>query len=1737
MKRLVLLALPALLADCLCGAPPVPNPPPIKAAPTGFFIGEAFSDGESVGGVRVSVYGTTASATSVAGKQFVLQPIPVRTHTVDMASADGRFATRFQQALDAGGETVLLSAGDTTLRAPATLTGTVVLSDGQSPVGAVVYLVQGDADQVAPVGDDGTFSLSPLPVGHVAIGVSKAGYDIDREEVDLAEGTQDFGNAIQLSPLQDTAALVNITSKVLLAGETDHSGTTVLVDDGDQIVITDAAGSFTAAVAPGRHSLTAERPGFDTVELPSVSVSESGSVDEGLVEIFLAPSTASNAAPPPPPPGDGPVLTIEAPAAGSELTAGVPLPFTASIANVSPTSPLLSQIEWRVRVVGDSDPGALLGTGSVLAATLPASLAGELLEITAEVPGEDLLDSVAVSARQFLKSEVRPGIDAVLVPPPAATVAADGVLEVHIQQGHPAILAPADAVSVSWTSDTGLDFAQQVDLGVLPVGTHTFTAHVATPDGLVDALDVRVIVDALQFDLTVVQPAAGTVFFTDQPLPLQVQVTHGFEPVFPQAAVAWRTDAGTQLAAGAIASTFSAPTGSQALLVDVTDAVGNVRSAVVDYQLEPISFTASFNAPADNLDVQQGDPVTFNIGFSHSRVASDDPSVTVSLTSNLQGPIGSGAPNSDITVTDLVPGTHTITARVVAGGRIATATHTVVVEAPFVTATVTQPALHNVLALDGTAMRFTVQVGASQGATPRVSWLLDGQEFDPAWDNYGADPLAGAVRSDVNLGNYTQGAGIFADPRWGAGAHVVQAWVRLDDPAVEALGCTNAGVASRCVSINVQVFQALEDKGLAGDVTLTSTDPVERWSGGIVLHSRYFIEGGTLIIDPGTTVVVDMANRTNPANQDSSGGRGIQLREGTLQVGGAGNVPPVVFQTRKQFAQNNNWDGIRNLSGAPGGALRVLSLQNVVVRDANAGVNLGFTSMLPDAEPTFENVRVENSDRGITVACPSTFNGVSFANIRNEALTLQDDALCPPSTDIANVDIEGAGTGILVSNRSAVRTYNFTNIVVDGAGTGIDLRDNVEATVDGSSFKNVGPGNQFSEAVLMFGTNGSLEVTNSTFENDGAGVVFQVSAAGHLEVDGNSFTRSTRAVRTLTQGTADIHLNSFIQSSSFDIAQESSHAVDVDARGNFFGDFGDASTTGGQIARAPTGLAVPLSRILDGFDDTNSSIIRVDNPLPTASLPEAYISEPTNTETYTNDTCIPFVAAAPLSGIDVDACTWSIFPIGGDPAAGTAVTVQAGCAQDAVASGDHGVALTCGGVLEQVSRFHVDDTHLPSRIQPPGLTVAAGTTRTVGGDIIVEPGATLTLEPGSHLLVSAGDAAHDTLPATDGGRLGSNGKSELIVQGTLAVGAPGASSDVVIEPTSAGASPGFWGGIITARGGVATFDHAVINGASTVSIGDFATNDPFTAPDVRFRDVSIANVTDVSRGVCPRELTRVDLDNVDLGAFDCNAAADFIVTGGTWTNLKSSQSMMRIDNFTTRIVDPAVTIDGLSLHGSTSNASAIEMRGVVANLFVSNSTFEAFGRLVTATTTAGTLNVADSTLRQFTDSNQGLFEVLGNSSVDVSHSLIQGGPHLVTFDCGSFTLRDSRVVDVPVPFNNLSTQAFDALTVNGSQFENAQDVFDIDSVSNNAGVALGYDLSGNNFIGTTDKVLRIRNTATALQTQYDLSGSFFGTGVDTNAEVEALITDPRTDASPSDQIVGKTDYSGFSTSALTLGTP
>lgn len=1734
--RWVALSSTFAFAACQC-APPVPPPPELDIVGTGFFVGEVFIGNEPISGATVEVAGLAASALSEDGKRFALFPVPVGEHTISIHEPSGR-ARRFKATIAAENQTVELSQADTTLEEPVIITGRVDLGGAVSPAGTTVFVVGGTGGEVALAGDDGSFTLRNVPPGPLTIGASASqpGFDLATVVVDAVPGTQELPDAIVLRELDDPESRTTVTGNVKAAERVDHAGTLIVVDGGEEITSTNSDGDFTIDVAPGHHDFVAERPGHEPVTLPTVGTNEAGEVD-GVVDMFVAPGNDDGG-------GavvEGVTLAVEFPVAGQSVVVGVPVTFTADVVGAADDA----QIAWTVSVLGDPGSAVALGSGEIISAVIPPAFADRQLVITASLVGSELEDFVGVVGAPLFSPNVRFGVNGDLVRRPQIAPDDDGVLRVDIAEGQPVLLVAEGVVAgtIVWTEGPTALGTDELDLGQLDEGTHLVTATLSTVDGGAGALDVRIVVAPFDFEAIVEEPTVGVTYFTDQALPLRAAFAHPWQLSFPADAVRWSDLDGNQLATGLVSSTRSAPQGAQLVQLELTDVVGNRAAVFGEYVYAPITFTASFNTPANNVTFLETAPVTFNVSFSHPTLDAADAIVT--LSSSVQGLLANDdgetqfAPNTDVVIQSLQPGPHQITARVLGEGRVASVTQTLTVDADFVTANLQVPP--SVLALDGASMRFTVVTGATPGLTPRVTWLLDGAPFEDDWDiagDYVAANPAAPGNPTVDLGTYQTGAltPAFLDARFGPGVHTVQAWVRLpNDPAAEASGCVNNGSISRCLSFSLTVFDTLTQKAAAADVTLTAGQ-VETWQGGILLKGSYTIDGGTLIIQPGTTVVVDMANRNTPTVQDAAAQRFIQVNDGSLQVGAPGGVPPVRFEVRQAFVPQNRWQGIRTASQTAGVA-RSITVQNVVIGDANDALqtNTGTSVRAALNNLVLEDVTVERSLSGVIISCPTSFARMTFRD-GSGGVTLFDDALCPTEWGIDGAVFERVGTSISYNSARAQR-LTFTNLTFSAspAGTDMNLTGPLDVVISDSSFAtNTGTAIRYSGN----GAEGALRVERNEFVDVATGIVHVPSTQRRIDIVDNTFTNNTTAVQLfgVLGDDINVHLNRFLDNTS-DITIVVAAVPDIDAQGNFFGDPNDTSTAAGRMAAVPGGTVAQLPTIVDAIDNLNVSRVRVDNFLETAEPPLAFIKAPEHMASYHPDLCIPLVANAPRSDVDIDPisdCTWSLFGLGGDPndpSQGTPLTPSGadGCVLEDIADGDHGLALTCidpdsGASTTHTTRLRVSSSTYAGRVTAPGLTLTGDIL--VDGDLIVDPDATLTIAPGSTLRMASSDRAKHAEPRIVGsGRIGDRDSVDLFVRGTLHIA--GTAAQPVTLRADTGEASALWGSIVADVDATVIVEHANIASADALFDGQQAAEE-FAAPSISLTNSTVSSVVGIARGTCPAVIADTSVVFVNGDVLSCVAAGDVSIARSDFDDVRAFGNAVELTAYAGTV--PTVFIEDSTFTGNVNLSPAFTT--FVGNINFTRSVVDGWA---TSFSMAGTgqLTVIDSTARNFTTT---AFALASSNVTQVDRSTFDGGGTLAAATIGIFVMRDSLVTDVTTLFTALQLGQVVSFAFTGNEVRDASTVFDVNAFNGQVGIA-AWTLTGNNFIGTTANVVDVRGNTITMVTRIDLDGSFFGAGNDTIAEIQALIVDPRTDAAPGDTIEGNTDFTGFATSPLTLDLP
>ena len=760
------------VASVLAGCPPEEQTP-LKPTQIGTIVGEAFVEQPeltSVAGAVVEVYGASARVITEEGRQFVLQSIPLGKHTIQISHAELGRSIRIEALVEAPFQTVTLPPGATTLQNAATLRGTVDVA-GQSPAGAEVYLVGGNGSQVAVVGDDGGFVLPLLPPGPAQIGASLGGFSPLIVDVTLDEGDNQLPDAFRLAAT--SVGDLSLTGRATLDELVDHRGTIVLLNGGLQVAETDEAGAFVfEGLAPSRYTLKALHPGYRSVELGQVALTEDGPV--GLVDLFLAPGQDD-----PVVVGGGEgegeavgplVVEIVAPGAFTSVKTGTPVVLAAEVDRDGDALRSDDEIVWSFRLVGDSGDGDELGRGTgpralVLRPAFAPVLAATDVEILLDVRRDGVTvagDVITVTLDPLVAPSVKVQFAAGFgVRAPDITQDVDGV-RVAIQESEPILLAvQADPGSdVVWTG-AGFTFVDEADLSLLPVGEHALTVTVTVTDGegAQAQTSVAVSVTPLQFTVSVVEPALdpATPYFADTGLPFSVQVSHGYQGAFPATSVTWRDASGAVVGSGVAGRAFSARSGIGVLSVDVVDLAGHRLSADAEYQLDEVVLTAAFVEPVGEAQLEEDAPLSVRVDATHNVV--DPATLTVRLFSNLQSGLRFDdgrtefAPGETVAISSLIAGTHTLTARVSDGTRAAQDTRIVRVTGPFVTAAKIRPVGAPVI-LDGVPLVFEATVSSSPGVQPQLQWLLDGREFDASWGGYGTDASA-AARAVIDLGAYS----------------------------------------------------------------------------------------------------------------------------------------------------------------------------------------------------------------------------------------------------------------------------------------------------------------------------------------------------------------------------------------------------------------------------------------------------------------------------------------------------------------------------------------------------------------------------------------------------------------------------------------------------------------------------------------------------------------------------------------------------------------------------------------------------------------------------------------------------------------------------------------------------------------------------------------------------------------------------------------------------------------------
>jgi hypothetical protein len=1773
------------------GCEPPPAPPPPTPVPFGTITGRALveegAELVSVDGAVVEVYGSSEVVTTEAGKNFVLGAVPLGTHTVRITHPGLDRAVQFEATLQAPFETLSLEPSLTTLARAATLIGTAEVSAAEN---AKAYLVGGNAEQQADIGDDGQFTLRNLPTGTVEIGVSAIGRETQIFEVTLGEGDNDAPADLEIAP--SAVDDLRIAGRVQLLEETVHEGVTVLLNGGEQVVATDEEGNFTFAnLGPGLYSVRAQRPGFRSAELPSIALESDGDAN-GLVPVSLAPGNDDVEVEPVDPALRDFDIEINNPVAGQTFEDGETVTFVATAADQGVA---LTDIEWTRQDDADAAPVSI-GSGEAFSAALPVGEHIVSATVTA-ADGAQKTDRVVITVAPFdyelTVSILEPtgiepipeGVPAILR---AATTVRDGFL-----------VSDADiewSFRVAASSDpfTILGTGSQITVPDLPIGELELRVDVSADAGAATASDsISLSVVAIDFTATILAPLVdpdpanpdAPPYFTDFGLPLKVNVDHSVQGGFERSKLRWFHDQGggnlTLIATGLNARTFLLPAGAGTIRFEAEDDFGNVISETAVYSLQQIDVSVGFGQPEEFTNLLEGTAFTANVFYTHSLVDQavvPESQLVVRYFSDIQGLLTDTTGATSFGVNDspqfdiLVPGRHTLTASMDDGaGRIVVDTRVIDIRSPGVNAIPVSP-LEGLVVFAGDPVDFVSTVTFDQEVAPIFTWKIDGVEFDAAWDDYGADPNF-AGRADIRLGNYTPAAGIFADARLAPGRHVVEFQVRLPD-VDPGLGCVNIADRSACFRRTIDFVDGNPELCPGGlNQTITSAAPVVI-SGVALLNCRYQVNGADVIIEPGARIIVERGGQSIPQ---------FRLFNGSLTIGAEGNAEEVIIESQGGGAVPNNWVGITvepNTNSTP----TLLDIANTTIRHADNAVSVPNSNYVGDVHRTeLRDVTLEDSREGIVAFCPDVMENVVIRGMTEDGVRESSGHKCGAIRTWENLTIEDLPRGIeldlagtaLINN---VHISGNTNQAIQLIGTAtnrLELRDSV--------LENSTNGIDSSSCTRMV-------VENTLFHNNGVGLRArncsrQLFQEPSWDVRRSVFTNNQTAIfddRFASNPGQDARVSmSTFQDNVVDIDTRSDGNA-IHASGNFFGDAGDNTSAGGVLASLPAGSNVNLPRIIDFLDDANNvRIIRVDNPLsaPTldpADAPVAYIEEPRQTSSYhlNANGCIPLVAEAPGKSIavlqpgqdpvdfpGVDAhCLWFGDGPSGDPLAGDRLPLRLdsdGCwdtVDTPVSQGEHAVALECtdavtGGVDQQVVRFLLDDNQVRGTVHRANTIWDEDVF--VSGDVTVPRGSTLTINPGVTVTFAESDTERGrrfpdynrSQDDTANAGFGALTKLDIFVDGDLV--AIGDVADPIIFK-SAAAAPGqdLWGGIRVEQNASATLQHVEFESAGITLHGSLNPDDPTTAADISISDAAFRDVGNVLRGVCPStSFDRVTAIRSKRAMFHVFCKQTLSWNDVTMTNMGVSTQDLDMNVFQSYVTNgPAnysITFDNTRISRDTGNRLGKLFQttsgGDVGQIVIRNSTFIDFFELFVFNTNGApsqyAIVIEDSHLEGFDRLMSGGTQP---ETFNLTRTTVRDADHLFTNgdDAQSITILDSRFNDMLRPFEDFDLGSPNiTLSVTGSVFENITGaVFDA-RAAGSTNTIYSPDFSGNNFVNINRAIFYDAPT-NGRAIRADFTGNFWG--VATEAEVRALISDPQTPTGVPALEEGQTDITGFSATALAL---
>ncbi len=365
-----------------------------------------------------------------------------------------------------------------------------------------------------------------------------------------------------------------------------------------------------------------------------------------------------------------PVLHITGPVNGALVVPGQPVVFTATATDTEDGN-LAAAVTWTSSIDGALGAGAPLSTAALHSGTHTVTAS------VTDAGGRTASDTVTVVVNAAPTVQINaPAAGAVFSPGDVVTFT--GIA------GDPEAGDLTAAIVWSSSLDGALGIGSPLPVSTLRSGTHSITASITDGGGLVTSTQRTIIVNAAP-TITVNAPAEGTVFAPGDFVHLSATANDAEDGTI-SALVTWTSSLDGPLGTGATLDVALTHSGAHTLTATIVDAGGKTATATRGVIVNAAP-TLQITAPADASVFAPGATVTFTATATDAEDGNLGAAVTWS--SSLDGALGTGTP---LAVTTLRSGTHVVTATVTDhGGKIATATRTVIVNAPPVV-TITGPA-------------------------------------------------------------------------------------------------------------------------------------------------------------------------------------------------------------------------------------------------------------------------------------------------------------------------------------------------------------------------------------------------------------------------------------------------------------------------------------------------------------------------------------------------------------------------------------------------------------------------------------------------------------------------------------------------------------------------------------------------------------------------------------------------------------------------------------------------------------------------------------------------------------------------------------------------------------------------------------------------------------------------------------------------------------------------------------